>query len=86
MSRVLSDRRVLATHANWVRHQVSEDVPVIDVSPGNDWTRARVWWPPTNQMGVTVYATFGFIEANRPSEHDQVSANTWQLDEVAVGE
>ena len=40
VSRVLSDRRTLATHANWVRHQVSGDVPVIDVSPGNDWTKS----------------------------------------------
>ena len=79
VSRVLSDRRILVTHANWVRHQVSEDVPVIDVSPGNDWTRARVWWPPTNQMGVTEYATFGFIQANPPFEHDQISAKTRQL-------
>jgi hypothetical protein len=77
VSRVLSDRRILATYANWVRHQVSEDVPVIDVSPGNDWTRVRVWWPSTNQMGVTEYATFGFIEASRPPE---------QLIEVAIGE
>ena len=68
VSRVLSDRRILATHANWVRHQVSEDVPVIDVSPGNDWTRVRVWWPPTNQMGVTEYATFGLSRRTaRPS-------------------
>ena len=86
VSRVLSDRRILATHANWVRHQVSEDVPVIDVSPGNDWTRARVWWPPTNQMGVTEYATFGFIQANPPFEHDQISAKTRQLSEVAISE
>jgi surface antigen len=86
VSRVLSDRRILATHANWVRHQVSEDVPVIDVSPGNDWTRVRVWWPPTNQMGVTEYATFGFVEANSPPEHDQISANARQLGEVAISE
>jgi surface antigen len=82
VSRVLSDRRLLATHANWVRHQVSEDAPVIDVSPGNDCTRVRVWWPPTNQMGVTEYATFGFIEANPPSEHGQISVTARQLREV----
>ena len=86
VSRVLSDRRILATHANWVRHRVSGDVPVIDVSPGNDWTRVRVWWPPTNQMGVTEYATFGFIEAKSPSEHDQISANARQLINIAIGE
>ena len=67
VSRVLSDRQILATHANWVRDQVNEDVPVMDVSPANDWTEVRVWWPPTNQMGVTVYPTFGFIEASRTS-------------------
>ena len=86
VSRVLSDRRILATHANWVRHQVSGDVPVIDVSPGNDWTRVRVWWPPTNQMGVTEYATFGFIEAKSPPEHDQISANARQLINIAISE
>jgi hypothetical protein len=84
--RVLSDRRILATHANWVRHRVSGDVTVIDVSPGNDWTRVRVWWPPTNQMGVTEYATFGFIEAKSLPEHDPISANARQLVEVASSE
>ena len=86
VSRVLSDRRILATHANWVRHRVSEDVPVIDVSPGNDWTRVRVWWPPTNQMGVTEYATFGLIAAKSLPEHDQISANARQLINIAIGE
>ena len=86
VSRVLSDRRILATHANWVHHQVSENVPVIDVSPGNDWTRVRVWWPPANQMGVTEYATFGFVEANSPPEHDQISANARQLINIAISE
>src|SRR5512147_593422 len=35
VTRVLSERRILVTHANWVHHRVSEDVPVIDVSPRN---------------------------------------------------
>ena len=86
VSRVLSDRRILATHANWVHHQVSENVPVIDVSPGNDWTRVRVWWPPANQMGVTEYATFGFVEAKSPPEHDRISANARQLINIAISE
>ena len=59
---------------------------MIDVSTGNDWTRARVWWPPTYQLGVTDYATFGFIEASRLREHDQISAKTRQLVEVAISE
>jgi hypothetical protein len=84
VSRVLADRGILVTHANWVRHQVSEDVPMIDVSPGNDWTTVRVWWPPTKQMGVTEYATFGFIGASRPPDDDQISANAPQLVEVEM--
>ena len=61
-------------------------MPVIDVSPGNDWTRVRVWWPPTKQMGVTEYATFGFIKAGRPPDDDQISADARQLVGVAIGE
>ena len=85
VSRVLSDRRILATHANWVRHQVSKDVPVIDVSHGNDWTSVRVWWPPTDQMGVTEYATFGFIEAGRARARPDLG-HLRQLVEVASSE
>ena len=49
VSRVLSERQILVTHANWLRDHVSEDAPVVDVSPDNDWTLVRVWWPPTNR-------------------------------------
>ena len=37
-------------------------------------------------MGVTEYTTFGLIEAKRPSEHDQISANARQLGEVPISE
>ena len=79
VSRVASAREILVTHANWVRHQVSENVPVIDVSADNDWTRVRVWWPPSGQIGITEYATFGFIEADDPPRSDQIAANTRTL-------
>ncbi|MFZ1414830.1 MAG: CHAP domain-containing protein [Defluviicoccus sp.] len=86
VSRVVSDRRILVTHANWVRHQVSENVPVIDVSAGNDWTRVRVWWPPAGQIGATEYATFGFIAADDPPGRDQIAANAQQLIKSATRE
>jgi hypothetical protein len=35
---------------------------VLDVSPGNDWSAVRVWWPPSQAWGVTVYPTYGFIQ------------------------
>jgi hypothetical protein len=37
-------------------------------------------------MGVTEYATFGFVEANSPPEHDQISANARQLINIAISE
>ena len=75
VTRVLSERQILVTHANWVHHRVSEDMPVIDVSPSNNWTMVRVWWPPSNRMGVTEYPTYGFILSDRTS-HDQLITRT----------
>lgn len=74
VSRVVSRRQVLVTQANWVHHRVTEDQPVIDVSPGGDWSAVRVWWPPSGQMGMTEYPAYGFIRAARPTSHDSISA------------
>jgi len=73
VSRVLSARQILVTQANWVHHRVTEDQPVIDVSPGNDWTLVRVWWPPTSAMGVTDYPAYGFIRPDWPATHQQLT-------------
>src|SRR5579871_6050581 len=72
VSQVLGKREILVTQANWVHRRVSEDQPVIDVSSANDWSVVRVWWPPVNQMGITDYAVYGFIRAERPATHDQL--------------
>jgi surface antigen len=61
VSAVLSERRVLVTQANWLPYRITSNQPVLDVSPGNDWTAVRVWWPPANSWGTTVYPTYGFI-------------------------
>ncbi len=61
VSAVLSDRRVLVTQANWLPYRITSDQPVLDVSPANDWTAVRVWWPPVHGWGTTVYPTDGFI-------------------------
>ena len=34
---------------------------VVDVSRNNDWSSVRVWHEPTDQMGLRVYAAYGFI-------------------------
>jgi surface antigen len=58
---VESARRVLVTQSNWLPHRIEHDQPVVDVSPGNDWTAVRVWYEPAHGMGRTVYPAYGFI-------------------------
>jgi surface antigen len=61
VSAVLSDHRVLVTQANWLPYRITSNQPVLDVSPDNDWTAVRVWWPPVDGWGTTIYPTDGFI-------------------------
>ncbi len=84
VSRVLGAREIELTQANWVHRRITEDQPAIDVSPGNDWSLVRVFWPPTGQMGSTVYPTYGFILPDRPATHAQIAANIGRAALVAV--
>ena len=84
VSRVVSSRQVLVTQANWVHHRVTEDQPVIDISPRNDWSEVRVWWPPSGQMGTTEYPTLGFIASNRPASHEMLAARTPGAIQIAL--
>lgn len=48
VTHIVGAREILITHSNWsstsdTRGQVTRDVRVIDVSPGNDWSELRVW-------------------------------------------
>ena len=58
VSRVVSDREVLLTHANWSRRGgIERDVRAVDVSDAGDWSAVRVWYGPTGGLGTTVYPT-----------------------------
>jgi len=63
VSDVLTDRVIRITHANWggSRGKVEEDVTVVDVSAGGDWTAVKVWYNPIHDLGTSVYPTNGFI-------------------------
>jgi hypothetical protein len=76
VSRVVSRREIAVTQANWVHHVVTQDQPVIDVSPGGDWSAVRVWWPPSGQMGGHEYHVSGFIRPEHPAGHDRLAAAT----------
>lgn len=65
VSKIVSDREVLLTHANWSRRGgIERDVRAIDVSEAGDWSAVRVWFGPTGGLGTTVYPTRGFIYAD----------------------
>ena len=69
VSRVVSAREIRVDHANWgsssvggsTRGRVAEGQPVLDVSPGNDWSVVRVWYPRIDGYGNTAFAAHGFI-------------------------
>jgi surface antigen len=66
VSRVITERVIQVTHANWSviqggRGKVEQDVTVVDVSPRGDWSQVKVWYDPIRDLGNTVYPTYGFI-------------------------
>lgn len=62
VTQVLGPREVLAEHANWLnRGRIHRNVPVVDVSPGNDWSLVRLWYVPGNHLGGRTYPAHGFI-------------------------
>ncbi|MDO9502321.1 CHAP domain-containing protein [Falsiroseomonas sp.] len=67
VARVLGSREILVDHANWAtgaaRGRILTGQRVVDVSPRNDWSRVRVWYPPINALGNTVFPAHGFIHA-----------------------
>jgi surface antigen len=67
VSKVVSDREVLLTHANWsYRGGIERNVRAVDVSPNNDWTDVRVWYAPLGDLGLRSNPANGFIYANAP--------------------
>ena len=59
---VVSDRIIRIDQANWLnREETSLSVPVLDVSPGNDWSEVKVWYIPGQHWGGRTYQVQGFI-------------------------
>jgi hypothetical protein len=73
VSKVVSDREVLLTHANWSRPGgIETDVRAVDVSPNNDWSEVRVWYAPIGDLGTSANAVKGFIYANGAPTTDDI--------------
>jgi hypothetical protein len=53
-------REIKIDHANWQRGTVITGMPVMDVSPANDWTALR-FWNQEAQVWGNIYPAQGFI-------------------------
>lgn len=59
---VISERILKVDHANWLNNgEISVGVPVLDVSPNNDWSQIKVWHIPGGHWGGRTYRVEGFI-------------------------
>jgi surface antigen len=73
VSRIVEDRVLMLTHANWSRQDgerghTEQDVTLFDVSEDNDWSEVRVWYKDATGLGATTYRVHGFIYApGRPT-------------------
>lgn len=66
VSKVISDRIIRVTHANWsTRGGVEKDVEVVDTSAANDWSQVRVWFRSIHDLGIRRYPAYGFIYGGR---------------------
>ncbi|RYG79883.1 MAG: CHAP domain-containing protein [Alphaproteobacteria bacterium] len=66
VSRIVEDRVVMVTHANWsriggVRGRAERDVTLFDVSPRGDWSQVKVWYRDTKGLGTSIYSGSGFV-------------------------
>ena len=70
--RVVGPREITVTHADWgsderTRRLVHDSMPVVDVSPANDWSELRFWNAGAHAFGK-VYAAYGFIYPRTTSQ------------------
>ena len=72
VSKVVSPREVLLTHANWsYRGGIERNVRAVDVSANNDWSDVRVWYGPIGNLGLRSNPANGFIYADQPKDIEQ---------------
>lgn len=62
VSKVVGEREILLTHANWSRRGgIERNVRAVDVSEQGDWSRVRIWYAANGDLGTSSYPAYGFI-------------------------
>jgi surface antigen len=66
VSKIVNDREILLSHANWSRRGgIERNVKAVDVSDKGDWSRVKIWFAANRDLGTTSYPASGFIYKNR---------------------
>lgn len=74
---VVNSRTIVIDQSHWGQRGISRDVPVIDVSPNNDWSAVRVALNSGSGAFGSIYPTYGFIYA-RPDTTSNMMLSTYQ--------
>ncbi|AQU89058.1 amidase [Komagataeibacter nataicola] len=74
---LVNNRTIIIDQSHWGQRGISRDVPVIDVSPNNDWSAVRVALNSRNGAFGSIYPTYGFIYA-RPDTTSHMMLSTYQ--------
>lgn len=82
VAKVINSREVLVDQANWVPDTITRDVPVIDVSANNDWSKVKVSLG-NGRFGM-VYPTYGFIYRQAPANVVYASSGGTEVAEAPV--
>ena len=46
----------------------------VDVSAEGDWSQVKVWYGPLQNLGGSVYPTYGFVYKDKPAEKKMYAA------------
>lgn len=77
VSKIVDDRHVVLNHANWSRPGMVETSAMAeDVSANGDWSSVRVWYAPTQSLGLRASPAFGFIYAPGSKGMDKPSVTS----------
>jgi hypothetical protein len=62
VKRILDERHVLLDHANWSGPgKIERKALAQDVSEAGDWSEVRVWYGPSQSLGLRTNPAYGFI-------------------------
>ncbi len=86
VSKVIDNRTLLISHANWSEPgKIENNVRAVDVSPDNDWSEVRIWYGPSQSLGTGHWPLYGFIYKSTPGMLDKANVRVARSDPDPIG-